>query len=177
MDLKSIIAISGMSGLYKALSQSRTGVIVESLQDKKRTMVSASQKISSLDNISVFTTSKDLPLSEVLQKIKETIQVEVEVKHSAEELRNRFTTVLPDFDPERVRDSDIKKIFSWYNILLNIPEVWVEAPAETEEGEAAIKSALDKNAEKPRHINQSTGRVNTHGAQSRSAIPQKKGGS
>lgn len=118
MDLSGIISISGMSGLYKVVAQSKNGIIVESLVDKKRLPAYSSYKISGLEDISVFTTSEDLPLAEVFKKIyeKENGAQAPELKKE-DELKKYFGSVLPEFDQDRVYTSDIKKIISWYNLL------------------------------------------------------------
>lgn len=178
MDLRNYIAISGMSGLYKVLTNAKNGVIVESLTDKKRTLVSANQKISSLDNISVFTTDKDVSLGDVLLKMKELLTEAVDTKVDANALRAKFQTVLSDFDKERVHDSDIKKMFTWFNILREQPDAWIEKAQEGSiEGEDK-GPVLPKSGEKTHQHNapKESGRVNTHGAMTRSVVPQKKGG-
>ncbi len=120
MDLKEIMAVSGYSGLYKFISQGRSGIIVESLIDQKRTNVPASAKVSSMGDIAVFTDAEDVPLHRVFQAMKD--------KHNAgpalnpkqtkdEELKKYFAELLPGYDRERVYMSDIKKMIAWYNIL------------------------------------------------------------
>jgi hypothetical protein len=118
MDLSGIISISGMSGLYKVVAQSKNGIIVESLVDKKRVPAYSSYKISGLDDISVFTTGEDMPLSEVFQKIYDAQKggPGPELKNDVE-LKKFFADVLPDYDKDRVYTSDIKKMLGWYNIL------------------------------------------------------------
>lgn len=178
MDLRTIISISGAPGLYKIISHSRTGVIVESLADKKRSMISANQRINSLDNISVFTTEKDILLEEVFMSMKSKLNDAVDTKQNAEELKKIFKTVLPDFDQDRVHDSDIKKMFSWFNILRNNEDVWVDKKDDANLPATEVKGSIPMPADKPKkHSTKESGRVNTHGAgASRSAIPQKKGG-
>lgn len=127
MDLKGIISITGMSGLYKVVAQAKNGFIVESLADKKRFPISSTQRISALEDISIYADDEDVPLSKVLLKIKELGQT-ADPKADNKALVAYFKTVLPNFDEERVYSSDIKKVISWYNILKDI--VSDEAPKE-----------------------------------------------
>lgn len=122
MALKDIMAISGQSGLFKFVSQARNGIIVESLVDGKRTLVSASAKVSALSDIAIFTNSGEKPLREVLDLIKEKENGGPTIPHksSNEELKKFFLQVVPDFDTERVYVSDIKKVVAWYNQLQSI---------------------------------------------------------
>ena len=119
MDLSGIISIAGMTGLYKAVAQTKNGLIVESIIDKKRIPTYASHKISALDEISIYTTSEDRPLKEVFVAIAEKINYgpAIEHKSSETELRKFFLEVLPDYDQERVHVSDIRKVVQWYSIL------------------------------------------------------------
>ena len=119
MDITKVIAISGFPGLYKVIAQATNGLIVESLVDKKRMPAYSSYKISGLDDISIFTTGEDKPLKAVLQAIfdKENGGPALEHKSSDEEVKTYFVAVVPDYDKERVRISDMKKALQWYNIL------------------------------------------------------------
>lgn len=116
MEFKDIIAISGMSGLYKVSAQTRSGVIVESLADGKKTPIGTNHRISSLADISVFTKTDDLPLSQVLKTIhaKTGGTVTVDLKADPEVLKNYFKGIIENFDDQRVYASDIKKMLSWY---------------------------------------------------------------
>ncbi|MBS4014046.1 MAG: DUF5606 domain-containing protein [Bacteroidetes bacterium] len=120
MDLSNILAIAGKSGLFKVMSQTKNGVIVESLEDGKKIPVFANSRSSALEDISVFTVSEDLPLKEVFKKIFEKANggKAVDSKADKNEMLKFFEEVLPEFDKERVYVSDIKKILSWYNLLL-----------------------------------------------------------
>jgi len=119
MDLSKILAISGKPGLYKSLTQSKNGFIVESLQDGKRFTAFASERISTLEEISIYTESEDIPLKEVFKMIFEKKQGEAAVAPaSQDELKTDFENILPNYDKERVYVSDIRKVFNWYNTLL-----------------------------------------------------------
>lgn len=120
MDLKDILSISGKPGLFKTIAQAKTGVIVESMHDGKRLQAFASDKISSLGEISIFTEGEDMPLREVFRHMQEKL-VTGEApasKSSDKELLTFFEGVVPQFDRERVYVSHIRKIVSWYNLLL-----------------------------------------------------------
>lgn len=120
MRLQEILAISGQSGLYKYIAQSKNGIIVESVVDGHRFNTSPHARVSSLGEIAIYTEGEDLPLARVFEALftktggKETISP----KSSPEELKKLFAEVLPDYDRDRVRVSDIKKVVSWYNILV-----------------------------------------------------------
>jgi hypothetical protein len=119
MDLSKILAISGKPGLYKSLTQSKNGFIVESLQDGKRFTAFASERISTLEEISIYTESEDIPLKDVFKMIFEKKQGEAAVTPaSQDEIKTDFENILPNYDRERVYVSDIRKVFNWYNTLL-----------------------------------------------------------
>lgn len=120
MELKEILAISGKSGLFKMVSQAKKGVIVESLTDGKRFPAFLHDKLSSLEEISIFTTGEeDKPLKEVFKAIYEKYEGGRVPDIGAEgaKLRGWFKEILPEFDEERVYVSDIKKVVTWYNQL------------------------------------------------------------
>tara|TARA_R110000868_G_scaffold282952_4_gene543324 strand:+ start:749 stop:1300 length:552 start_codon:yes stop_codon:yes gene_type:complete len=121
MDLKGIISISGKSGLSKIVSQSRGGLIVESLEDGKRFAVHGSERVSSLEDISIYTYEEDLLLTEVFEAMFKKAEGKQILSHksSAEELRAYLKEVLPNYDEERVYTSDIKKLVQWFNILID----------------------------------------------------------
>lgn len=135
MDLKEIMSISGHSGLYKFISQGRNGIIVESFTDQKRSFVNASNKVSSLEDIAIFTAEEEVPLKTVLKIIHDTLNGEQapDPKSSADVLRSFMEKVLPTYDRDKVYVSDIKKLASWYNALLSLNMlVFDETPAEQE---------------------------------------------
>lgn len=119
MDLKSILAISGKPGLYRLVSSGTARLVVESIQDKKKLPVPATSKVSSLDDIAIFTIEEEVPLREVFSKIYEKTNRSQALSHKSTpgELRGFIAEVLTDLDHERVYDSDLKKLFNWYNIL------------------------------------------------------------
>jgi hypothetical protein len=119
MDLSGVISISGVAGLHKVIAQTKNGVIVESLADKKRFPAYSTSRISALEDISIYTTGEDLPLKDVLAKVfaKEKGGPAPDPKTSDAELLKYFSTVLPEYDKERVHTSDVRKLINWYNLL------------------------------------------------------------
>ena len=120
---QTILAISGKSGLYKLVSRGKNNLIVEALDaTHKRMPAFASDRITSLADIAMFTETDDIPLMDVLENIKnleEGKKAKVDPKKaSSKELQDYFTSVLPEWDRDRVHASDIKKLISWYNILI-----------------------------------------------------------
>lgn len=120
--LKTILSIAGKPGLYKLISQGKNMLIVESLTDKKRLPAYGNEKIISLGDISMYTDDDDVPLREVLLSMKkkengQAVALDIK-KASSEELNAYLAVVLPEFDRDRVHTSDIKKLISWYNILV-----------------------------------------------------------
>ncbi len=133
--LKGILAISGQPGLFKVLSEGKNGVIVESLLTGKKQTVFASAKMSTLEDIAIYTIHEDFPLKQVFRKISDLENGGPAVQASAkpEELKKYFEKVLPDFDKERVYVSDIKKVLTWYNLLQEKGLLYFEEDLPTEE--------------------------------------------
>lgn len=120
MGLDKILAISGKPGLYKIVTQTRTGAVVESMIDKKRITVGAHSNISVLSEIAIYTLQEEMPLPEVFLKIKEKENggpTSISHKDSKDVLEEYFFEVLPNYNEDRVYASDIKKVIQWYNLL------------------------------------------------------------
>ncbi|MBI3134327.1 MAG: DUF5606 domain-containing protein [Bacteroidetes bacterium] len=155
MDLKGIIAIAGKPGLYKVAAQGRANIIVQSLENDKKFPAFASDKISALDDISIYTYEKDVPLVEVYTLLaeKENFGKSIDHKEEPKKLRAYLVTFLPDYDAERVYDTDVKKLFQWYNLLVEKGLISKEKAAEAkkikEEAEARLADEQAKAAEKP----------------------------
>ena len=114
--METILSIAGKPGLYKLVSRGNRNLIVEALDATHRRMPAfASDRVTSLGDIAMYTDAEDIPLWQVLKNLGEKEQS----KCSADELHNFFAEVLPAYDRDRVHDSDIKKLIQWYNILVN----------------------------------------------------------
>ena len=138
--LKTILSISGKPGLYKLISQGKNMLIVESISvDKKRLPAYGNEKIISLADIAMYTNDAEVPLCNVLDSMKTKENAAVAAidpkKATSEQLREYMAEVLPDFDRDRVHIADIKKLISWYNLLISngITEFKAETEAEKEE--------------------------------------------
>jgi hypothetical protein len=120
--LKEILSITGKSGIYKLVSQGKNMLIVESLVDGKRIPAYTKDKVVSLGDIAIFTETTEIPLGQVFEniKIKENgAEAPISPKADNEVLRKYMAEILPEYDRDRVYPSDIRKLISWYNILVN----------------------------------------------------------
>ncbi|MBR6929066.1 MAG: DUF5606 domain-containing protein [Bacteroidales bacterium] len=143
MDLTKIVSISGKPGLYQVKSQTIGRIIVESVAEGKCVPAFARDRMSSLEEISIFSTDEDRPLKEVFKMIHEKMGDKVDFdfkKASPDELREKFAEVMPDYDEDAVYPSDMKKVFQWYQMLMDKnlldfteEETETEATAETSE--------------------------------------------
>ncbi len=118
---KRILSIAGKPGLYSLVSQGKNMLIVENIETGKRVPAYASDKVISLGDIAIYTIEEDKPLYDVFQAIIEKTgaqPVDVKAFDTADKLRAYFGEILPDFDNDRVHNNDIKKVFSWYNLLV-----------------------------------------------------------
>ena len=135
---QTILSISGKPGLYKLVSRGKANLIVESIdQQHKRMPVFASDRVTSLGDIAIYTDSEDMPLMKVfanLLKVEEGKPASINYKKcKSAELQEYFATILPDYDRDRVHDSDIKKLLQWYNLLVNNGITDFEEPEAEEE--------------------------------------------
>ena len=121
MKLEDIVSISGKPGLYAVKTKSKGGVIVESLIDSKKFPVTATHSISALNEIAIYTYEEEVPLRIILKSIseKENNKESINPKENGKVLTSYFREVLPNFDEDRVYASNIKKILSWYNLLVS----------------------------------------------------------
>lgn len=124
MNLHGIVSVSGKPGLWRALTQSKTGFILESLDAQKLKLVVNlnTAKLAALEEITVFGEDDDLKLIDILERIKAMENIPDAKKADGKVLREFFREVAPDHDEEKVYASDIKKIISWFEILKNRPE-------------------------------------------------------
>jgi hypothetical protein len=139
--LTKILAVAGKPGLYKLISGSRQMVIVESLIDGKRGPVYGNAQVNALSDIAMYTDDEEVALREVFAAIQAkegSNPIAIDVKTaSSEELRDYMAAVLPNYDRDRVYNSDIKKLISWYNLLLKNGLTDFSAPSEENEEENA----------------------------------------
>lgn len=158
MSLDKILSISGKPGLYKIVTQTRSGFIAESLLDTKRITVNAHSNVSVLSEIAIYTLTEEVPLRDVFKKIRDKEagnKTAISHKDSKDDLEAYFFDVLPDYDEDRVYPSDIKKVVQWYNILqandllaaLDVVEEDKSAATKVEEAHAkpAAQPAAAKN--------------------------------
>ena len=141
--LKKILAISGKPGLYKLISYGKNTLIVESLVDGKRIPAHSRDKIISLGDISIYTTSEDKPLGEVMDTIFKEFDgkaVNTADYKTPDQLAGFFGKVLPDYDADRVYNNDIKKVISWYNVMVNAGMTEFAAQEEADEDKTDEKA-------------------------------------
>lgn len=132
-NLDKILTISGKPGLFRMISQTRTGVIAISLSDQKKVVTNIRQQINLLSEIRVFGLKDEMPLSEIFKlmyQLEKGKQARVKPKASIDELESYFFKVFQDYDEDRVYGSDIKKIIQWYNLLLDSNELKFDLPNE-----------------------------------------------
>lgn len=134
MDLSGIISIAGKPGLYKVIAQGKNNVIVESLVNGKRIPAYATDKISALEDISIYTLESDVPLADVFASLIKKFEGKEGLSHKDDviNLQEVLFEVLPDYDEDRVYPSDIKKLFQWYNLLVNAGVLTFEADEKEE---------------------------------------------
>ena len=138
MSLEKILSISGKPGLYQLKTQTRTGLLAESLADGKKITVSTRQNVSLLSEIAIYTLTEEVPLGQVFTKIsqKEGGKEAISHKSTRDELEEYFFEVLPDYDEDRVYPSDIKKVVQLYNLLVkNGMTQFLEAEGDTSDEE------------------------------------------
>lgn len=139
-----ILSISGKPGLFRLVNQGKNMLIVENLATGKRTPAYARDKVVSLGDISIYTVEDDVPLGDVMEKVKEANNgqaVDAKAMDDAK-IREYFKTILPEYDEDRVYTTDIRKLFSWYNQLIaaGVTDFKTEEINEDEAAEAAEKA-------------------------------------
>ena len=154
--LKKILSVSGKPGLYKLVSQGKSMLIVEALTDGRRLPVYAREKIISLGDIAIYTDGDEVPLYEVLNSVKTKEEGKAASSIDAapatpDELRAYMAEVLPNFDRDRVYPTDIKRLLSWYNLLISagITDFDPQESAEEEDVEAPEATAKETHATPP----------------------------
>ena len=179
MNLKGIISIAGMSGLFKVIAQTKNGgFVVEGITDQKRFPVSSTSRISALEDISIYAENEDILLSVILDKIKQMHgdTLPVQPKDEPSKLRAFLKTILPEYDEERVFPSDIKKIVSWYSLVKDLPEEEkveeVSAPEAIAENVPAQEEKKEKAAKAPKKTAKESA-VKSESAEEATAKPKK----
>ena len=139
MDLTNILVISGKPDLSELVSQTKGGAVVKNLVTGQKYPVFKNDRISSLGEIRIFTDSDERPLEEVMQAIYKHLDGKATAfepkKADGKELADLLAAVLPDYDRERVHTSDAKKLFSWYNVLLQAGKITFDEEAEQKEAD------------------------------------------
>jgi hypothetical protein len=153
MDLKDIISISGKSGLFSTVGKSKNNVIVESIIDKKRFPIFNTNRISALSDISIYTYEEEVLLSDIYRKIYESNDGKVTIDHSesTEKLRAKLEEFVPNYDKEQVYNSDIKKLFQWYNLLHKTKKLKLKKSEKKDDKKTDKKIVkVDKSEKKPK---------------------------
>lgn len=142
-DLARILSVSGLHGLFNYIAQARNGAIVEALSDKRRTCFDMKSRITTLADISIYTSEGEMKLQEVFQKLHEALgEADAPTsKASADELKALFLKAIPNYDGDRFYVSHMKKVVDWYNELKNFASLDFE---EGNEGEAASEEAKEE---------------------------------
>lgn len=144
--LKKILSISGRPGLYKLVSYGKNMLLVEGLTDGKRFPVHSRERVMALGDISIYTNGEDIPLSQVFENIGKKFEnkaLDAKAYATPDQLHEFMGSVLENWDSERVHNSDIKKVISWYNILVGAGITDFTAKEEEESKEAAEEEKKD----------------------------------
>ena len=146
IKLKDILSISGRGGLFKFIAQARNGIVVESLEDKKRHVAPSTARVSSLEDIAIFTEEEEVSLADIFMMIHEKTEGGKTISHKspAEELKAQFKELVPNYDEERVYLSDIKKVYQWYNQLHDHNMLEIIEKEEEEAGDADASPEPEK---------------------------------
>lgn len=149
MNLTGIISISGKPGLYKVIAQSKNSIIVESLDTNKRVPAYATDRISAIEDISIYTYEEEIPLKEIFATIfkKENGGNAPSHKEEVKKLESYLGEILPNYDRERVYPSDIRKVFQWYNKLNEKGLIVLEEAKEEVKKEVAPKAKKEAKSE------------------------------
>ncbi|MCC6721135.1 MAG: DUF5606 domain-containing protein [Bacteroidia bacterium] len=151
MELKDVASVHGKSGLHKIIGKGPSGLVLESIDEfKKRTITPLSQKVSILEDVSIYLNDGDLKLFEIFAKMqqmqKDNILLSISKNSSGDEIKKWFTSIVPDFDRERVYNSDILKINGWFTLLNNIIDFSIKPTEET------IETTVDNDKTKSKTI-------------------------
>ena len=165
IDLSGFISITGQPGLYKIVAQSKNGIIVEGLTDKKRVNIYATTKVSTLSDISMFTSGDDKPLNEIMTAIFDKEKGGPCLDHKADDkaVEAYFAAILPDYDKERVYVSNMRKLFSWYNTMQSTGHLKTEEENKGKDGDEKSRAlkATEAKAESKKNVSKETANVKT----------------
>lgn len=178
MDLKDIISISGKSGLFSVVGKSKNNVIVESVIDKKRFPIFNSNKISALSDISIYTYEEEVLLSDIYRKIFESNDGKKTISHQEDikKLQKKLEELVPNYDKEQVYNSDIKKLFQWYNILHDTKKLKLKVNEEVDDKtKSEDKSKKKEIKHKPKSTKQ-TPKIKSNQVAKKVQRTQKKSG-
>ena len=145
--LKKILSISGRPGLYQLVSYGKNMLLVETIPAGRRFPIHSRERVMSLGDISIYTTSEDIPLSKVLENVGKKYDnkpIDAKAIATPDQLHEFIGGVLENWDEERVHNSDIKKIISWYNILVGAGITDFTAKEEEKEEEEKAEEATEE---------------------------------
>ncbi|MFM2207268.1 MAG: hypothetical protein RL213_1243 [Bacteroidota bacterium] len=169
MELKDIISVPGTGGLHKIIANNKSGFIVESLSDGKRSMVSGTQRIMTLVDVAIYTTTEERPLREIFKKMQEVEgdRLSIDPKADDKELKAYFKKIVPDYDEDRVYVSDIRKVINWFRLLNGKVDFSKEETAEE------VHTGADASAKHVQRVHESHG-PKTEGAKTTATKTRKK---
>ena len=175
IDLTGIISISGQPGLFKIIAQSKNGIIIEGLADKKRSNIYSTTKVSTLADIGMYTTGDDKPIEEIMTAIfeKEKGGPCVSSKADDKEITAYFAQILPDYDKERVYVSNMRKLFNWYTILQTTGNLKEKEAGKEGEENKAVK--VEDKAKAKTNLKDSSKNVKTSAGVTKTAGVRKTG--
>lgn len=162
--------------MYKIIAQSKNGIIVEGLSDKKRTNVYASTKVSTLSDISMFTTGDDKPLEEIITEIHKIEKGGPAIDNKADdkEIEKYFAKVLPDYDKDRVYVSNMRKLLQWYHALQSTDNL--KEKEEKKEGEdKAVNIKNEDKGQPKKSVKKDTAKPKTSAGVKKTAGVRKTG--
>lgn len=177
IDLTGIISISGQPGLYKIIAQSKNGFIVEGLSDKKRINIYSSTKVSTLSDISMFTTGDDKPIDAIMTSIfeKEKGGAAVDNKADDKAVEKYFAEILPEYDKDRVYVSNMRKLFAWYNTLQSTGNLKQKEEAGAEGEEKAVAAKVEEKTKAKKTVTKDTAKTKTSAGVKKTAGVRKTG--
>lgn len=152
MELSDIAAVAGKGGLFKIVQPTRSGLILEGMEDNKRIVTGPNHRVSILSDISIYTTEyeKTVPLDEAFKAIYEEFGEDpgVDKKSDNDELFSFIKHIIPDYDPDRVYASDIKKLITWYRLIYNYDQELLKGKPEEDKKVEAKEKEVEKKEEK-----------------------------